>query len=225
MVRKTFKVVGHGDGALAKKAVDLAIRHPHAEVTAVDILPTRYAKYLKQLRLNGKPRNLRVVSRTDSGEYLEREKANSIHHQYTHFAPSSMKYYERQKFFAQLFRTTVPGGKVSLVETGGIGVILAKELKKVGFRVSLAYLSPEQVKKIGSPDAEEFTGHAKRLEKLAEGIDPKVIEDGLFEMKIKHEPRVTPEVISYVREATRRIARSKLGVNGYVRIIATKPKK
>jgi len=225
MVRRNFKVVGHGDGALAKKAVDLSVRHPNSEIISVDVLQSTYAKYLKKLGLSGKPKNLNVISGQKSASYLEKQKSNSIHHQYAHFSPTSMSFYERRKFFEEVFRTLVKGGKFTIIEGGESGVPLARELKRAGFRVSLVYLTPGEARAVGSPNAKDFANlYGTTFVKDMDKIDPKAKEETLFQIRISREPVQSPEVITYCQDLARRYAKSRNGVNSFVRLIATKPR-
>jgi hypothetical protein len=225
MRKKTFKVVGHGEGPLAKKAIDLAVKHPKIEITAVEPLNLTYGKYLKSLKKTQKPSNLNVV-KSGSVEYLSKQKANSIPHQYAHFSPTAMHFYMRRKFFSEVFRTLTPGGKFTIIEGGEGAVFLARELKKNGFIVSLKYLTSNEVRKVASPNAEMFAGQREsEVMKNRASIPSKEMEDLMFKLFMEDEPIKNEEVIAYNRLRAKRYAQYKLGANSFARIIATKPKK
>ena len=90
-----FRVLELGTGPRAKKAVDLALKHSAAKITAIDHNPNiEHTKYLRSLSKT-KPGNLTIKAKQDALNYLKSEKKNHYDHIYTHFLLQHLSYAKR----------------------------------------------------------------------------------------------------------------------------------
>lgn len=232
MVKKTRKMIGHGDGILAKKAVDIALRHKNVEVTSTEAIKSKYGQYLKMLGLKEKPANLNVKGKTNSAKYLKTLRENSIDHQWAHFSSTSMSYYVRRAFFEEVFRTLKPGRNLTIIDSGMAGQEICNELKRAGFKVSMRRLSPEEILKLKTPDAINFARRTeiditKNLFAYNGKIPKQVLrelQEGWIKLKTSTEPKINPEVLASIRRVAQQMQKS-MSEKPFAKIVAVKTRR
>lgn len=156
-MKGTRTVVGLGEGPRARKAIDLALKHKKTNFIAVEKLKAdklTHFKYLKEKGHIGVPANLTIKSGTGAGKFLSSQKANSFNHVYSHFLLQHVSFSERKQIFAELMRTLKPGARFSTIEDGHYGKAFPLELQRAGFKVTTKMISPEELLRIGTDNAD-----------------------------------------------------------------------
>ena len=153
----TRTVVGLGEGLRARKAIDLALKHKKTNFIAVEKLKASELSHFKYLKDRGQrmmPSNLTIKTGTGAGKFLSAQKANSLDHVYSHFLLQHVAFAERKQIFGELMRAMKPGARFSTVEDGHYGKAFPLELQRAGFKVTTKRLSPEEVARMGTDNAD-----------------------------------------------------------------------
>jgi hypothetical protein len=215
-VKKPRVVIGHGEGEMASRALDMAFkkRHAHVKFEAIDPLINvgKIKRFLGTMRKEIPSRlaltNQRILDR------LVEIKSNSVDHQWAVNVVCCMPYRDIKKFYAQAFRTLKPGGRFTLVNVEYNLINHAKLLEANGFRVHLKRLTEKEMDALG----EEVRLH----ETIAKSfVFPKDLEGEARRMAFYYNPNATSEDITYYLEKLRA---HKEGKTKLVRLVATKPR-
>jgi SAM-dependent methyltransferase len=230
---RTRKIIGHGEGVHAKKAVDLSLkkRHARTEITATDLSPSRYSRYLLEKGAKEKPANLTVLGRTNSLNYLRALKNNSTHHQWAHFSVSNMGYSARRAFFKEVFRTLVPNGRLLIVDSAAAAKEFSRELSSFGFEVTVKRLSIDEARKLDTPDTHTFLAQnvqiARMMSDYGGRIPPQMFEimkQNWIKFMLANEKERSKESFQSLQRMANDLQES-MGERPFVRIIAKKPVK
>ena len=228
MPQRTYRIAGHGDGPLAKKAVDLAAKKRRfaVEVHSTEITESKFRDYLKQLGL-ATLENLKVHEKTSSINFLKTQSPNSFNHQYAHFTVSALTFYQRREFFAEVYRTLKPGAKFVIIDTGYVKNQYLKELAREKFSLQAVPLSASEVKKLNTPDSVKFAGADFLNEINFNSYSPerkKVWLELWTNLMLHKEKKTSPEVLKAIKTMGQDMGLSSSD-KPFVKIVATKPAK
>lgn len=183
MVKKRMRVLCIGDGVKAKKAVELALRHPRIHFTAVDKnAKDTHRRYLRNLGQKDEPPNLTVKPRTDAVEFLKSKKPGYYGHIYGHFVLSVMRYPERDRLYRQMKRVLESGARFVAVDHASFLRQLRLELGKHGFEVSTRRVTPKELLRLGTDWAEE---HASTVIGLRERLESTRYISWLYKLNVR----------------------------------------
>lgn len=155
MARRAFKVAGLGEGRRARKAVDLALTHPEAEVTSIDSQKKSiYGRYLLERGERQKPAGLAVLANTDALKFLRSRKRESLDHLYAHFLLQHLSFAQRRALLSEALRVLRKGARLAVVEEMHYASQLGIEMQKAGFRVFQKRMSARELLKLGTDNAD-----------------------------------------------------------------------
>lgn len=219
MKRRRMNIVGLGDGLRARKTVDLALRHPEHNFTAVDLHPVsqpfainpnkhpQFGAYLKGKGLREKPSNVTAKFGVSALDYLASQRATMIDHAYGHFLLQHLSYADRQKVYVELLRTLKPGASFAIIEDVLYSTQLPLELRNAGFRVHVRRITPDELQKINTDSADFNVAHIKNLHSLVKDLShysPKLLA------KIAREQGIHPPTMEGIIENDMNKTREKL---------------
>ena len=215
-VKKPRLVIGHGDGEMASRAMDLAFkrRHAHVKFEAIDsaINEGKIKRFLSTMRKEVPSRltltNARILDR------LVKVDSNSIDHQWAVNVICCMPFRDVKKFYSQVFRTLKPSGKFSLVNVGYHLIPQLKLLEANGFRVHLKKLTEKEIEALG----EGLHLHESIAKKMA--LPENLVREA-NELAFHYNPHATNEDVNYYHEKLKAQAEGKIEL---YRLIATKPR-
>lgn len=215
------RILELGSGIIPRKIMDLARNHPHTSFVAVEKEKTISIPQL---------RNLVFHSNTSALSFLRGEKKH-FSHAFVHFTLGNMARVERIRTFEQLFRLLQPGARFVAVEVDDYHHEFKRELERIGFRVTIQRLTPEEIRKMDTIYSEQHylsTVSAYPMNNL-----PKAVREKKFaahrdrrrnQMQLAQAGKISRRTRAAI-ERTLKTIPDYIPERPFIRIIAKRPRK
>ncbi len=166
---RSRRAIELGTSLHPSKIISLSKRHPKNSFVGVDPVVAKLEEELKSHKLDKKPTNLEI-HQGRAEEFLERQPGDHFSHGYAHFLFQHVKYADRHKILTHMFRSLERGGRFVTVEERHYEAQLKEEMQRCGFRVHVRRITPEELLKLGSPNADMNAKNMIRFHQVAESI-------------------------------------------------------
>jgi SAM-dependent methyltransferase len=217
-VKKPRVVIGHGDGEMASRPLDMAFKRRHGNVRFEAIDPAinegKISRFFGTMRKQIPSSRITLINRR-SLERLQKIESNSVDHQWAVSVVCCMPFVELREFYSEIFRTLKPGGRLSLVNVEYVLLSQVKLLQENGFRVSLKRLTWKEMDALGD------NIHLHEVVAKKQSIPADLRQEAIWHA-LQYGRSNSQDAVDYYYERLRAQAEGKTGL---FRLTATKPRK